>query len=72
MRFFEQQHEVGTTRIRSWFAWWPVTCEGETRWMERVTVEQVYAGTSMMGEDPGAPFSWMNKRFSTANKDNLQ
>jgi hypothetical protein len=25
--------------VRRWFALWPVTVGGETRWLERVTVE---------------------------------
>jgi hypothetical protein len=30
----------GTTRVRSWFALLPVTINSETRWLERVAVEE--------------------------------
>ena len=49
---------VGTRRIRSWYAWLPVWCEPqrEERWLERVTVEQLYEGNMAGG-------SWKNQRF---------
>lgn len=62
MKFNHGNKKVGDTRIKSWFAWFPVRLHGETRWMERVTVEQVCYGYSMMGEQ-GEPVGWMNKRF---------
>jgi hypothetical protein len=30
----------GEMRVRSWFAFLPVTINSETRWLERVTVEE--------------------------------
>ena len=32
--------EEGSTRVRSWFALLPVTIGPETRWLERVAVEE--------------------------------
>jgi len=31
-------------RIYSWFAFWPVTINRETRWLETITVRQIYGG----------------------------
>lgn len=45
---------TGQTRIRSWFAILPVTAGNETRWLEKVTLEQSYNT-----QQPG----WCNDRF---------
>lgn len=34
--------KVGDRRIVSYFAWLPVGIGGEVRWLERVTIEQIY------------------------------
>lgn len=33
--------EPGDTRIRTFYAWWPVRCRYETRWLEPVIVKQM-------------------------------
>lgn len=40
MRF--DKYDLGTTRIKTWFALFPVTIKygSETRWLEKVTVKQ--------------------------------
>lgn len=32
----------GETKIKSWFALFPITIDGETRWLEKVTVLYQY------------------------------
>ena len=34
--------ELGTERVKTWFALFPITIQRETRWFERVTVKQEY------------------------------
>lgn len=40
MRF--QCLRSGDVRIRSFFAFFPVEANGEVRWLERVTIEEVF------------------------------
>jgi hypothetical protein len=40
MRWFKPYH--GNRKIKTWFAFLPVTIDGETRWMEKVTVLYFY------------------------------
>jgi hypothetical protein len=47
-----------TRRVRRWFAWWPVTIRQETRWLERVAVQQQYS-TFLSG---GGGY-WRNQDF---------
>jgi hypothetical protein len=42
MRFILKQFVSGDTKRVTRFLWWPVTINGETRWLERVTVEYTY------------------------------
>ncbi len=65
---------VGDTRIVEKFAWWPVTVETETsslitvdwRWLERVTVKQVWKlpmpGVRSDGSPPWTN-GWVNVEF---------
>ena len=59
MRFYKPKLE--TKRIHQWFALFPVTIDNETRWLERVEVEQIYVDKiSPSGEpEPG----WYNLKF---------
>ena len=63
MRFKQPQpviHSYGEMRTQSWFALGPITIEDETRWLERVTVEYVWAmGNFYMGD----PDHWAANRF---------
>lgn len=43
MRWYRPSY--GDTKMRSWFAWLPVTVGNETRWLERVTVMYIYGTT---------------------------
>jgi len=40
MRWFKLRH--GDRKIKTWFAFLPVTIGGETRWLEKVTVLYLY------------------------------
>ena len=42
MKFYKPDH--GQRMKRTWFALFPVTVNGETRWLEKVTVEYYYDG----------------------------
>lgn len=44
MRWYKPSY--GDTKMRSWFAWLPVTVGNETRWLERVTVMYQYGTTA--------------------------
>ena len=48
---------LGTTKITSWFAWFPVTIDYETRWLETVTVKFEYA-VSERNVESGTTFEW--------------
>ena len=37
-----REPSFGETKIKSWFALFPVTLRGETRWLEKVTVLYQY------------------------------
>lgn len=55
-----ESHPYGTVSSESWFAWLPVTIDGETRWLERVTVEYVWGmGNFYMGQGDG----WQLNKF---------
>ena len=51
---------VGDKRVECYFAWFPVKLNGETKWLERVSVEYEdrYGG---MGFTPKT--SWRKNRF---------
>lgn len=38
----KKKPEIGDTRIIRRFAWFPVLLEREIRWLEQVTIEQMY------------------------------
>lgn len=40
MRFYKPDYR--DKRVKTWFAVLPVTIDRETRWLEKVTVEQYY------------------------------
>lgn len=71
MRF---NHEVpplpvkGDKRTFSWFAFKPVRIDFQTRWLERVFVEQEYRKVPHFVGPPGMPrnvfvLEWVNERF---------
>lgn len=59
MRFYKPKLE--TKRIHKWFALFPVTIDNETRWLERVEVEQIYIKTTTPSGEPGR--NWYNLKF---------
>ena len=67
MKFRKQRLTLNDRRVKTWFAWWPIyLCHHhcEYRWLERVTVEQVVMGASLIGEPPHhSTFRWENDRF---------
>lgn len=42
MRWKWKNPEDWDTRIKTWFALWPVIIENECRWLETVTIKQRY------------------------------
>jgi len=40
MRFKRKTYKNGEERIKTFFAWFPVNADGETRWLETVTLKQ--------------------------------
>ena len=42
MKWYKPTH--GSTKIRSWFALFPVRIDNEVRWFEKVTVKYSYDG----------------------------
>lgn len=59
MRFYKP--ELETKRIHQWFAIIPVTIDNETRWLERVEVEQIYINTTTPSGEPEP--NWYNLKF---------
>jgi hypothetical protein len=62
MRWFHPTPRRGDERVRSWFAWWPVTVTGvETRWLESVMVRERYVGAAhgSIG-NPWAPVAFVD------------
>jgi hypothetical protein len=56
MRFYSKYPKNGEKRIRTFFAFFPVSCGEETRWLEHVCIEQSYwSGWGDAG--------WSNVRF---------
>ena len=56
--------ELGTKRIETWFALFPVTIGRETRWLEKVTVEQEYKEMANFCADVIVPSNeWLNVKF---------
>ncbi len=75
MRFLTVKPKVGDKRVHSWFAWLPVRIQYnrpdyfipakiETRWLECVTVLQLY-GPFMFGDEK----EWINVRFVDGVED---
>jgi len=62
-----KEPEKGDTRIRSWFALFPINLNGITRWLEWVTVEQEYTMHVQAGCIP--VYSWDNKKFTDIEED---
>ncbi len=52
--------EKNKPRERTWFSIIPVTIGNETRWLEKVTVKQVFKDYGWAGEE------WENVSFSNA------
>jgi hypothetical protein len=55
----------GSMRVRSWFALLPVTINSETRWMERVTVEE----RQEFHVDDVCRVTWRQMRFVDPPRD---
>ena len=53
-------HKLNEQRTRSWFAFLPVTINGETRWLERVYVVQEWYA-------PKGNWNWYNIKFKYIN-----
>ena len=70
MKIIRKHYLVNDTRIKSWFAFWPVTITNngirETRWLEKVRVEQVYK--TVIVQHSGIVYEWRNIRFIEKNK----
>lgn len=57
---FNPRPKDGQTRRRTWFAWRPVTIDGVTKWLEKVTVIEFYScGCFAHGK-------WYRSRFVSA------
>lgn len=39
---FGRKEKLNTSTVKTWFAWFPVTIDGETRWLEKVSVTGYY------------------------------
>jgi len=59
MRFFKPEYK--SLRIQKWFALLPVTIGKETRWLEKVEVEQIYL--DKISRSGQAKSAWHNKSF---------
>lgn len=55
----------GAVRIKTWFALLPVSIYDETRWLERVSVRQVYSESYSESYFSG----WRNREFVIETKD---
>jgi len=56
MRFYNHNVVSGETRVKQFFAFFPVTIKKETRWLEKVIIEQKY---SLYWDGAG----WYNEKF---------
>ena len=59
MRFFKPEYK--SLRKRKWFALLPVTIGKETRWLEKVEVEQIYLDKISPSGEPEP--AWHNTSF---------
>ena len=57
------KNKTGDVRIINYFAIWPVCINDELRWLEYVTIEQVYQKGTTIGQDYSIPDNWLNIRF---------
>ncbi len=73
MRHVKTFNVLGDRRTRSWFAWFPAVVNTrethETRWLERVTVEQEYI---IVEKGANKYEDWKNVRFADAVLDTLR
>ena len=53
--------ELGTRRVKQWFALLPVTIGNETRWLEYVVVGQEYMDLISPSGEPES--AWKNLQF---------
>jgi hypothetical protein len=56
-----RQIPESATATHSWFALWPVTINGETRWLECVTVEFSYFAGHLTAMPGWFPKSFVNE-----------
>lgn len=61
----KRKPKVGDVRVKRWFAIFPVTIKGETRWLEKVTVKQVYLSENYRNElgELKTMYEWNNVEF---------
>lgn len=53
---------VGKKRVIRYFALFPVTIDGDRRWLETVEIEQEYK-CYFEGFEDGSSYSWENMKF---------
>lgn len=63
MRFYKDEPKPGDVRTKSFFAFLPVKCGNETRWLEWVRVEQ----TAIRDYNVGGIEHWSDIRFIDGN-----
>lgn len=56
---YKKPTQLGETRIKTFFAIFPITIGTETRWLEKVTVEQEYSRIDF----DQAPDMWLSIKF---------
>lgn len=61
MRWTKSDAQRPDSIVRSWFAIWPVTLQGETRWLEWVAVE--YRDSPYFTGDGYTAYSYRPIRF---------
>ena len=57
------KNKTGDVRIINYFDILPVCINDELRWLEYVTIEQVYQKGTTIGQDYSIPDNWLNIRF---------
>jgi hypothetical protein len=65
MKFkIKKNTKVGETRVVSKFAFLPISCKGEMRWLEKVKVRQEYMEVVDFTNCPVGSYStWINLEF---------
>lgn len=68
MRFVKPR--AGETRRKTFFAWLPVTISNETRWLEKVTIQQTAVRVVIHSDilDDVTAVKWRNTSFINKEK----